>query len=207
MKKNTGLVIGIVAILLLGFGGFVLLNKGNNNQTAAVTGSVSPTTATSQKQSLRSLLSFSGSQKCQYQDPESKSVGVIYLSDGKMRTDQTISTEEATISSHTLVDGQYMYIWTEGSTTGYKSSLTTTVTPPPSGQDSSQNIDLDQQVEFNCQPWTKDGALFSLPSNISFTDISSLLKTPTGGQKSPCDACALLTGDTAAQCKKALNCP
>lgn len=206
MNKKTWLVIGIAVVLLLGLGGFVLLNKGNN-QTSPVVESASPTAPASQKQSLRSLLSFSGSQKCQYQDPESKSVGVIYLSDGKMRTDQTISTEEATISSHTLVDGQYMYIWTDGSTTGYKSSLTTTVTPPPSGQDSSQNINLDQQVEFNCQPWTKDSALFSLPSNINFTDISSLLKTPTGGQKSPCDACALLSGDTAAQCKKALNCP
>ncbi len=205
MNKKLGLIIVAVILIALGLGGFLLLSKGG--KTAPVTSGTTPEPSSSaQKMSLRSLLSFTGSQMCNFSDIESTTSGQIYMSAGRVRGDFSTIVEGNVVKSHMYTDGREMYFWMDGSASGFKSSLT--VTPSPeAGKPANENVDLDRQSDFDCGPWTADDSLFVLPDGVKFSDLSTLMAVPTGGQASPCQTCDQLTGDTAVQCKKALNCP
>ena len=205
MNKKLGLIIAAAVLFVLGLIGFLLVNK--SSKTAPINAGTTPEPSPSaQKMSLRSLLSFSGSQICNFSDTASTTSGQIHMSAGRVRGDFSTVAGGNNIKSHMYTDGREMYIWMDGSASGFKSSLT--VTPSPeANKPANENVDLDRQSDFECGPWTPDDSLFVLPDTVKFSDLSTLMAVPTGGQASPCQACDRLTGDTATQCKKALNCP
>jgi hypothetical protein len=143
---------------------------------------------------------------CNFTDPESTTSGQIYMSAGRVRGDFSTVVEGNVVKSHMYTDGREMYFWMDGSSSGFKSSLTATPSPE-TGKPANENVDLDRQSDFRCGPWTPDDSLFVLPAAVKFSDLSTLMAVPTGSQASPCQTCDQLTGDMAVQCKKALNCP
>lgn len=180
--------------------------------------------SSTQNKSLFDLLSMAGSQKCTFSD--SNSSGTVYISDGKMRGDFQSQNEGKSGVSHMLNDGSYVYIWTDGQQNGYKMSLAVVkqqqaqITESPSNGGSqaqpSQAVNMQQKSNYSCDPWSADSSMFTVPTNVTFTDYSSMMQgagasTQQGSQvKGSAAICAQCNqapaGSARNQCLAALHC-
>lgn len=179
----------------------------STSQTESMSANDSQTGQVS-RQSLRSLLTLGGNQNCEFTDVETGSSGQVYISGGKMRSDITTQVQGTSMAAHTISDGQTIYVWTEGQTDGFKMTLDATQPTGAPSDPASKNVDLDRQVDYECNTWSPDSSLFTLPAGIEFKDFSSMLAVPTGtgAAMDKCSACDSLSGDVKTQCLQALGC-
>lgn len=177
MNKKLLIVIGAIIVLLIAVVGYFVFKPASAPQpppvlseSTSVTQEVTPTVAP-KKITLRSLLGSSSSQKCEFSDDNLSSSGQVYIADGKIRVISTIDVSSP--PNNVIINGDQMYYWVEGQTTGYalSSSITAGEATPSAA---NQSVDMDQLIDFSCQPWTVDSAKFELPSGIQFTDFSKL---------------------------------
>lgn len=206
MNKKFLPLLAVGALLLLGIGGFAVLNMNKASLPNAVKEEVS-----SGKDSLKGLLSSKTPQKCTFKD-ETGNEGTVYVSGGKMKGDFTSTIDGKTTMTHVIVDGSTMYGWTDGQTTGYKFAFDPE--DVEEAKEQAESIDLNKEVDYNCSPWIVAGNTFTPPSNVNFQDFSSFAppketsekedgSTPSGAN---CSACNYLTGDDKMECLQVLNC-
>src|SRR5579872_3913805 len=235
VNKTTKIIIIVVVLLLLGGGAFYFFHKSQKSaMQSEQTAMMQPQSGqmTTQKKSLFDFFSMGGSQKCTFTDKTTGSSGTVYVSSGKMRGDfQSTNNGKATVS-HMINDGKYVYYWSDGVKSGYKMSLdfvkqqAAQVSMAP-GNNSSENqtpsqaVNMKQQADYSCGAWSEDGSLFIVPTDVTFTDYSTMMQgamhsmTPpagsdgmTSGQKaSECAQCDQVpAGAMRNQCKAALKC-
>lgn len=220
MNKNLIIAGAVIFVILLGGGGFMLMNRSqktiplteSNTQTAA-----KPNTPKTEKMSLKGLLTAANNQTCIYSDPTAKSSGNVYTSSGKMRGDFYTNSGSQSAGMHMMSDGTSIYTWMDNSKTGYKISMASVEKFNESAQ-VQQSVDMNK-VNYSCSPWTVDPGVFSTPTDITFQDFSKMMedaskmmegKNSISGMmqntQSACNACNSLTGDAQTQCKTALKC-
>lgn len=89
-----------------------------------------------------------------------KRSGTMYISEGKMRANF--------VGTSMLHDGTYLYVWTQGASTGLKlpaaSSVSGSLIATKGG------FDLANDLSFACNPWTTDATVFVPPSSIAFSE-------------------------------------
>ena len=176
-KKFLPLVIvGAVVLLAVGAFAFFSTNKGS------LPGTVQERAAEGSK-SLRDLMAAGGSQKCEFKDDEGNS-GTSYISGGKVRTDYTTLVEGVETSGHMILDGNTMYTWMDGENQGFMMTfdpedVNDEDVPETAGDGAS--VDLDEETDYTCSPWTVNASFFSPPSNVDFQDFSSFIP-PQGGE-------------------------
>jgi len=217
------LIIIVLAILIL-LGGFVYLFTSKKNPevkaptVSTQTSEVSPIpAATTQNKSLKELMAAGVTQKCTFTKNENcnSNTVTVYIDNGKIRGDIDSVTADKTVNSHMIVQGTTTYFWMEGQKTGFKIALNTN--PQATGQPQAQNtgVNPDEKVDYNCTSWSADQSMFTLPTDVIFSDFGKKvipsLTVPKAGSKTPdttdkCAACNYLTGDAKAQCLTALNC-
>jgi hypothetical protein len=83
-------------------------------------------------------------------------------------------------------DGQFVYYWSDGQKNGYKMSFdfvkrqAAQITMSPqngsSAEAPSQAVNMKQQADYSCGPWSEDASLFAVPTNIAFTDYSAMMQ-------------------------------
>lgn len=205
MNRNVMIGVAVAVLLILGIGGYVMMNKkpAETVTSAPVTEGASPTPAR-QSGSLRQLLSGGVAKKCTYTSGTTQ--GTVYVSGGKMRGDMRTTTNDENVVSHVIVDGTTSYIWMDGQTTGYKMSWDTT-TPAPTSGAGQTGFDPDSSVDYDCGVWATDASMMAMPAGVTFTEMGKLVVPPgPSGPASQCDACASLTGTAKTQCMTALGC-
>lgn len=217
MNKTLFIVI-IVGVFLAAIGGYVYLGKrggdsvteSDNNQTTAM-------------DSLRNLMAAGSSLQCTFVDAEANSEGTIKVSGGQMRGDFTVTGEDKSIVSHMITDSEKMYIWSdELPGQGFIYTIPDVQgeegSPAPSAEFNAP--DVDKKLDYKCSPWAVDSSVFTPPSEVKFSDISTMMQglpvatpAPTNsGEKTEsdanaqCAACNSLSGDVKAQCLQALGC-
>jgi len=209
------MVVVLVILLLLGLGaGFWFMTKkspsNKNSVTSVPTGSVvQEVPTTSPSRSLRDLLTAGVAQKCTFTAGEDDSnTGIMYISNGKIRGEYSTKIEGETQNLSMIVDGNTTYLWGGETEAGYKMTIDPSTTIKPEEKPSGLSfVDPDQNLNYNCTPWIVDASQFTLPSNIKFSDLSSMMKpATTGGVVDKCAACSFLTGDEKTQCLSALDC-
>jgi len=212
---NKNIIIAVVILILLAAGGFLFLNKSGtsplqNSRTA---------TGTSQKSSLKALLGLGTNQKCSYSDQESGSSGTLYLGNGNARGDFLTTANGSEQGSHMIIDGQSMYVWTEGENQGFmmKRDAIEDIQENSAGN-APKTVDINEEVDYDCSSWSPDSSMFSAPSNVTFQDYSSIMQDAskliestknaddTQDSSAACAACNNLPTDAQAQCKSALSC-
>lgn len=202
---NKLLVIGsCVGLLVIGGVGFFLVK--NNSKTTSNSDYQVESGNSMKGKSLKDLFSVKDAQECSFSD-EGGNSGAVYISDGKMRGNFTSQVSgQGTIDSHIIVMNNQSYVWMEGQTTGFSVSLEAMPTP---SSEKTQTVDLDQKLDFKCGSWSVNSSFFTLPTNVKFSDMSSLIK-PQGSSNpsnsSQCAACDAAPADYQAQCKAALGC-
>ena len=106
----------------------------------------------------------------------------MYISGKKFRQERNITDPktQAVTTSYSLSDGESVYTW--GGTMGTRgikvslASIENIVTGNPSGTPSQVNAVLDQQYQYQCEPWAADESQFVPPKGVTFSDMDSLLK-------------------------------
>lgn len=228
-KADKKLLLGIFLALLVAGGAGVYLFMGRSS------GGLSPESSTAQKgqtaplaekKSLKDLLGLGTSQKCTFTDTVSGSSGTVYVSGNQSRADFVYKLPDATEQiSHLITSEDEMYMWTEGETTGFKAKLSEYEQEDSGAPEETEDVEgpsealnINQQVDYDCQGWTADSAVFALPVGVTFNDLSELMQfnAPEAGETgvledsetpaAACSACDSLPAEAQAQCLQALNC-
>lgn len=189
----------IIVIAVVAVAAFLTLNK----PTQTPTSNQPNPTKTTQQSSLMDLFKSGTNLVCTIN--REGNTGTVKIANGKSRVDLTTTAGNKTIDSHVIVDGEYTYMWNSDSKDGFKIK-----TPNPDQANTasqSGQFDLNQKVDFDCQPWTVDTSVFNQPSDIKFTDLGSMIKETSGSvQKMSASVCDSITDPTAkAACQSALS--
>src|SRR3989344_1202599 len=174
----TKILIGIVIIGAIIVGAYMFytsLNPSQENQSLNPNSSiqVNPQNSVS-KASLKDLAQSATPQKCTLSGASGDFIdGVVYVANGKNRADFTTMDDGKQTKSHMIGDGSNYYIWLDGMEAGFKTSVGAQSSPQQSG-----GIDSNQQYSWSCVSWPVDSSVFNPPSNIEFTDYSSIFNQP-----------------------------
>ena len=140
----------------------------------------------------------------QKQDASGSQSGTVYVAQNKMRGEFNVSDPSSgNFLMHMINDGEYSYSWGGpfGENQGMKMKAS-------AGQGASrrQGPDLQEEMEFDCQPWTADAVQFTIPSNVQFMEMGGTPGIPDMRQLQ-CAACDGMTeGPERQQCQQALGC-
>ena len=209
MKKKIIIIIALVIVLILAF---LFIKK--PAPTTSITQTGNPETATgsgveSVKSTLLDLAKSGKSAQCTFavSGSEGSSSGTTYVSGSKsFTTIKVVSNNGIEIEANSIMDGGWLYSWRVGTTNGTKiniDDIKSQTNPSSSIEANAANT----SVDYKCSPWTVDNSVFTIPSDVQFTDLTQTLKQlPTGDSK----FCALCekagSADKVAACKKSLNC-
>ncbi|EKE00006.1 MAG: hypothetical protein ACD_22C00108G0002, partial [uncultured bacterium] len=140
--------------------------------------------------SFTDLINAGKSLKCTYESDMggTKISGTTYVAGKKMRTDSTVNIDlgqgPQDMGSHMIMDGDYFYMWTEGSETGTKMKISSvegynsgdsTDSSIPDSFKSNTNEALNQikeNFDYNCMLWLADSSMFETPSDVTFTEFN-----------------------------------
>jgi hypothetical protein len=144
-------VVVIIALIAWGGGGSDTPESDEGAQNEQPAGS----------SSFRELLASSTPQECTFTDAETGTQGTMYISGGKMRGD---FAGEAGADSHMIVTGDTLYLWGEGMSTGFKTTV-------QASTGSNAQVDLDHPVNYECRSTAVSSSRFDLPAGVTFTTI------------------------------------
>lgn len=228
MKNKTPLFIAIAVLLFIVLGIAIYLQvfaKKSNEQTKVIDPidqqvKVEPTVSQQEiSGSFLDLLKMNKSLECRftYSDTESNTSGVTYISGNKLRGEFTAVQNGTEVNSFMVSDGEYFYTWSSSMPNqGFKLKVEgVTNTKEEDGEKSTSKDSalstIDKNYTYSCKPWAADNSKFLVPTDVTFTDFSSMMQTnKEDSQKAIpdlCKTCDSLT-DTSAkeQCKIQLKC-
>ena len=188
MKKNntSRIIIAVVVVLLLIGGGYLFLSKSHMSPSHSADNANPQSESkgmSSGKKSLSDFFSMKGTLKCTFSDQTNNGSGTVYVGSGKMRGDFQSQANGTQSQTHMVNDGTYVYIWTEGQKNGYKMSIDSVkseasqvkVSGAPTAA-KPQGMNMNQQSNYSCGPWVVESSLFTVPSDITFVDYSSMMQ-------------------------------
>jgi len=162
--------------------------------------------------------------KCTFSDnsEDSSSEGTIYVSGSKARNDFVAKMNEGEdFESHSIVHGEYIYVWSSAGEQGTKMKLSDIEAQQeemPTAEDMKEAYqgykDLQDEVDFKCRPWIPDNSKFNPPSNIEFVDMGEMMQQMQEQMtqfqedtKSMCGMCDMMPSEEEkAECKANLDC-
>ena len=221
---NKTVIIGVVAVVILalaGLGAFMVMsNKKMPTSTTGTTSEAMLANDNSTPKTIRELMTMTANQTCTYSDDMGNS-GTLYSGGGKVRIDSASTIEGEVVNSYMLSDSANIYIWTDSGEEGFKMSLADMADFQDQAATSTNSVNLNYQVDYNCNAWAVDNSKFSMPS-ITFQDFGAMMQEAEAAMKEipgasessesvdvtamQCAACDNLSGDAATQCRTALKC-
>ena len=221
--QNKQAIIGIVAaaVILVGAGGVFLYSKNKPAPQPSSTSTATEQTKTesTMSNSLTDLLSSGKTQKCtfNYSDENGGTEGTAYINNQNMRADLNITTADKKVSQMSMIrKDDDNYIWGGGFPSGTGLKMTLSADEFTNDTESKKYFDASKKADYDCSGWTVDSSLFVPPSNIKFSDLSSMMQglmksetKPSGTTNSTganCSVCNNLTGDAKTACMSSLGC-
>lgn len=163
MNKLSLYVIGIVVIGgLIWYGTSASGNQDNPSEENNTTQEEQSET------SLRSILSMSTPQQCTYTDASAS--GTTFIANNRIRADFTTSGTAAE-TAHMILKDEKLYIWVDGETQGFVMDAKEADTQ----SSITEQLDLDAEMDYDCDNWRVDASKFQQPTNVTFTNMSSLM--------------------------------
>ncbi len=215
-NKTLIIVIGVV-VIIGAIIGFMMMGKpsgeiSNKNQVTPQAGN--------QKMSMKSLLASGKPQTCTFSNPGTEvggnSSGTMQIANGKMRGDFTTTVASKTTQSHMLMIDNVNYVWGDEMPFGIKMNLSDFEKPE---NQKNQAVDLNQEIDYSCNPGTNDPNAFNLPAGVEFKDMNAMMKgmmpatapgtTPSAGNMNTaqCGMCdSAPDAESRTQCRIALGC-
>ena len=180
------MIIAIVAIvLLLAGGGFLLLNSSktpanNSENSAAKTSQSVPEENKSAITSIKDALMSSASLSCDFTDKEGRKT-TSYIKNGMVRAD-VMGSDDAEDNGSFLLRDKKMYFWNakkQGFMSEAPDDYADKKEDVAENQGAEQKKDMLENMEKykeSCKQATVADSLFTVPSDVKFTDYSSMMK-------------------------------
>jgi hypothetical protein len=197
-QKIVWAVIGLVAIV----GAVILFQKGgpveapleqatNTEQKGETVTGETPakevpvaTSEVSTKASFKDLLGKAGAQKCSVSQSSdiSKSTGTFYFSGGKGRgtfESTVLSGPGAGVTSKNsmIMEGETIHVWDETTKQGMTLSLAGTAGAGGAAPANPMAEQFNQAYDYDCESWKADASMFVRPSDVTFMDMSEMMKS------------------------------
>jgi hypothetical protein len=166
-------------IIIIGGGGYYFYQS--NTPRPEIPDNAIPVTTTkpeTKKIPFSALVEQMGTYKCtvnQYvQNIESK--GTVYMDKGMIRSEFNTSVNGMNIGTTMIVKDGYTYSWSSMMPTmGYKARIVapeTSTTSASASTSGTYSWNAEQIGDYNCESWTADATLFTIPSTIKFTTVN-----------------------------------
>ena len=173
----------VVVLLLLGVGGYFVIQRSSNPAMNSNSAGGNPFT------SIQDALSRSLSLECTFVDDEGRQTKT-YIKAGAVRTDFTGATTEE--SGSMVMKNKKLYTWTNAKKEGFMMEVPdvdvtpsqTKTTTSDEAPNPANTLAMLEKYKDSCKPGTVADSLFTPPSDIKFTDYSQMMKQftqPTGG--------------------------
>ncbi len=164
-------VVGAVAI----FGGYSLLNSKkvatvDPTPSAEVADDSTKPETTGKKMAFADFIkNDSRSYKCEVKQAMSdfENSGTVYVSEGKISGEYSTVAEGKTMKSSFILRDGYSYMWTPGTSMGFKVKNSTEA-------NGAYSWKAEQVGDYNCEAWTLDASKFTLPAGVTFKEMSSV---------------------------------
>jgi hypothetical protein len=172
--KTSYIIASIVGVIVVG--GIWASMSGKSSQTVDSTTSVKSSMVSADgsfKGSLADLMKGGKSYQCTVNQTVEgiTSTGTVYVSgEEHIRGDFTSTIPSyGNVKSSMITDASSVYVWTSMMSQGFKSPRTTENTKVTGNTEAmKQGLDINQQLDYNCTPWTVDMSVFAVPTNITF---------------------------------------
>lgn len=182
VSKRLPLIIAavVIVILIAAVLAFVLFKKSSKpeQETTVTPNTEEQSSETTSKGTIKSLIGLGKSLTCDVTYPTSDGQvnGTVYVADDKrMRGDFVITTKEnKQMDSHMIQDAGLGYFWSSQAPQGTKMKIEENVPTPTPG--TSQNVDVNSEVQYKCSDWSVDSSKFTPPANIQFMDMTQSMQ-------------------------------
>jgi len=130
------------------------------------------------KGSINDLLGKNGNYKCtaRHTTAAGASQGIVYISGTTVRGDFTtdVAGLNTKVESHFVTEGEYMYTWSNMMPQGVKIKVdASAMAGNTKASAQGQQFDANQELDYDCEAWTVDSAVFVKPSTVTFIDIAT----------------------------------
>jgi hypothetical protein len=164
--------------------------------------------------SLADLIASGQSLTCEFDKEHEAGTqsGTIYIEGNRMRGDFTMTSADGSFPMHMINDGEWHYMW--GGPMGDQGMKTKISAADRAAVGPVQGPDMDEQMNFECDPWTPEPARFELPSNVTFVEQSlgfggaaaDANAGPADMRAVQCAACDNAPPEFQEQCRQTLGC-
>lgn len=175
-------IVGAIVI----FGGYYMINSKKEvsikDENSMIEENNMPNTGTSVKPAdgkkipFSQLLGHGGSYKCTiHQDVNgTDTVGTTYVSDGMVSGQYDIKLQGVNMTSNVIVRDGYSYSWTSiMPSAGFKAKIVPDGDNPGASASGNYSWNANMVGDYDCQPWTVDASKFTLPSGVTWKDMST----------------------------------
>ena len=167
-------IVGLIIIIIGGIGYYFYRNSQSNKiVNEAKKEEATSTTPTGKKIAFSHLIAQNGTYKCtvnQYvANVESK--GTVYTDKGLLRGEFTTAVMGKNINTIMILRDGYTYTWiSTAPTIGWKSKTNSETNISTNASSSGAYLwNADQIGDYNCEAWTVDESVFTVPTSIKFT--------------------------------------
>ncbi len=181
MNKLVYGIIALVVIAAVGVGAYFVVGQKPSDSTEVTSElpTEEPTEApgvSRESASFSDMISKGQNQMCTFSDSETESVGTVFIGDGNVKADFQTGDSEAVVSHLVLLNGEDAYMWMEGETQGFTTSLSQISELSAASGQTNAFLDVNKAVDYECYPWDADQEQFDLPESVEFQDMSSMLR-------------------------------
>ncbi len=212
-KNQIIATIAVIVIIVLGIGGYMLYGQNSRQTNNSNTQTVASTKSPSLEASITDLFTSGQSKTCTFDTKTDKgeTMGTVYVTKDMAKADFSMTDNGKSTKTHLIRNGDTFYIWGDSFPTGIK--MTMDINDMASNMESTNYaaFNPNEKVSYSCKDWTADNSLFAPPTNLKFTDMSSLMPKTTGstiptGSEMQTNPCASITNPAAkSACESALN--
>lgn len=191
------LLVGIAVVLVVGVGGWWSFGKHAAEAPSELMQSqkdgvsvdqmngvdMAESTGLSGSGTLKSLMSMGKNITCDltFADPAANGGtvgGTIKIAGERMRGDFEVQQTGMAYASYIIHDGEYIYTWSDSEVGSFALKL-----PAEDGQNNddtnqvAQPMDLGNEINYECRPWSVDATVFVPPSEINFMSIEEMFQS------------------------------
>lgn len=158
-------------------GGYFVFNGNKNGESAEVSDNNGEVQSepTGKKMAFSEFLKQGGAYKCEVSQSVSdmENSGTVYVNGANVRGEFSTIAEGKPMNTSFLMKDGFSYTWSSAlPTMGFKVKVDQNTTGNTNTDLSgTYNWNANQIGDYNCEPWTVDQAKFTLPGNITFTEL------------------------------------
>ena len=194
MSTQNLLIMVVAGVVVVGGGWFLVSQEDDmsSDDKEAMNDQVAEMEEMSGFGSLASLMGLGQNLTCDFNysapDAAGAVAGTVYVAGENIAADFEMEQAGEVYESHMIQDGNMAYTWTTSSqgTFAFKSEISE---PDPevmaeyagSASGSSRNMDLSQEVDYDCRAWNVDSSKFVPPSDINFMSQQEMMMEAMSG--------------------------